>query len=41
MAKEGLSEYLKRKNRDLEKLLDYADICRVKPLLQTWLNAML
>jgi predicted transcriptional regulator of viral defense system len=40
-AKEGLSEYLKRKNRNLEKLLKYAEICRVKPLLQTWLNAMI
>ncbi len=41
MAKEGLSEYLKRKTRNLEKLLDYAEICRVKPLLQIWLNAMI
>lgn len=40
IAKEGLSEYLKLKDRDLEKLLDYAEICRVKPLMQTWLNAM-
>jgi len=40
-AKEGLSEYLKRKNRNLEKLLKYAEICRVKPLLQIWLNAMI
>lgn len=41
VAKEGLSEYIKRKDRDLEKLLKYAEICRVKPLLQTWLNVML
>lgn len=41
IAKEGLSEYLKRKDRDLEKLLEYAEICRVKPLIQTWLNAMI
>ena len=40
VAKEGLSEYLKRKNRNLEKLMEYAEICRVKPLLQTWLNVM-
>ena len=40
VTKEGLSEYLKRKNRNLEKLLEYAEICRVKPLLQTWLNVM-
>ena len=41
IAKESLSEYLKRKNRDLEKLIKYAEICRVKPLIQTWLNAMI
>lgn len=40
-AKEGLSEYLKRKDRDLERLIEYAEICRVKPLLETWLNAMI
>jgi len=40
IAKEGLSEYLKRKNRNLEKLLKYSEICRVKPLLQIWLNAL-
>ncbi|MGC9125491.1 MAG: type IV toxin-antitoxin system AbiEi family antitoxin domain-containing protein [Caldisericaceae bacterium] len=40
IAKEGLKEYLKRKNRNLEKLLDYAEICRVKPLLQEWLNVL-
>ncbi|MEK7448935.1 MAG: type IV toxin-antitoxin system AbiEi family antitoxin domain-containing protein [Planctomycetota bacterium] len=39
-VKEGLSEYLNRKDRDLEKLLKYAEICRVKPLVQTWLNAL-
>jgi predicted transcriptional regulator of viral defense system len=41
IAKEGLSEYLKRKNRNLERLLEYAEICRIKSLLQTWLNAMI
>ena len=39
MAKEGLSEYLKGKDRNLEKLLEYAAICRIKPLLETWLYA--
>jgi len=38
VAKEGLTEYLKRKNRNLEKLLEYAEVCRVRPLLQEWLN---
>lgn len=41
ITKEGLSEYLKRKDRSLEKLFEYAEICRIKPLLQTWLNAMI
>lgn len=41
MAKEGLFEYLKGKDRNLEKLLEYAEICRIKPLLETWLNAMI
>jgi hypothetical protein len=41
IAKEGLSEYLRCKDRTLEKLLEYAEICRIKPLLQTWLNAIM
>ncbi len=41
IAKEGLSEYLKQKNRNIEKLLKYAQICRIKPLIQTWLDAIL
>jgi len=40
VAKEGLSEYLKRGDRNLEKLLEYAEICRVKKLLETWLHAL-
>jgi len=41
IAKEGLSEYLKRKDRNLEKLLEYAEICRVKALMEIWVNAMI
>ena len=41
IAKEGLSEYLKRKDRNLEKLLEYAEICRVKALMEIWINAMI
>lgn len=41
VAKEGLSEYLKLRNRNLEKLFEYAEICRVKRLLETWINAMI
>ena len=40
VAKEGLSEYLKHGDRNLEKVLEYAKICRVKKLLETWLNAL-
>ena len=40
VAKEGLSEYLKLKNSNVDKLLEYAAICRVKPMLDTWLRAM-
>ena len=41
VAKEGLSEYLKHRDRNLEDLLKYAEICRVKSLLKTWINAMI
>ena len=41
IAKEGLSEYLKRKDRNLEKLLEYAEICRVRALMEIWVNAMI
>jgi predicted transcriptional regulator of viral defense system len=40
VAKEALSEYLKRKNRDLEKLMKYAEICRVQSIMKTWLNVI-
>jgi len=39
--KEGLKEYLKLKDRNLEKLMEYADICRVKPIVTMWLNALI
>ena len=41
IAKEGLSEYLKRKDRNLERLFKYAEICRVKKLMEIWVNAMI
>jgi predicted transcriptional regulator of viral defense system len=40
IAKEGLAGYLRRKDRSLEKLLEYAEICRIKSLMQTWLDAL-
>ena len=39
-AKEGLTRYLKLKNRNIEKLLQFAQVCRVRPLVETWLNAL-
>ncbi|MBE3092969.1 MAG: type IV toxin-antitoxin system AbiEi family antitoxin domain-containing protein [Chloroflexi bacterium] len=41
IAKEGLSEYLKLKDRNLERLFEYAEICRVKKLMEIWVNAMI
>jgi len=41
IAKEVLSEYLKRKDRNLERLFEYAEICRVKKLMEIWVNAMI
>jgi predicted transcriptional regulator of viral defense system len=41
MVKEGLAEYLKRKDRNLEELMECARICRVHLLLHTWLTAIL
>ncbi|MFZ3386592.1 MAG: type IV toxin-antitoxin system AbiEi family antitoxin domain-containing protein [Candidatus Hydromicrobium sp.] len=41
IAKEGLSGYLKRKGRNLEKLLEYAEICRAKALMEIWIKAMI
>ena len=39
IAKEALSEYLKRKDRDLEKLMKYAKICRVESIMKIWISA--
>lgn len=41
IAKEGLQEYLKLKDRDIPKLLKYAEICRVKAVMRPYLDAML
>ncbi len=40
IAREGLMEYLKMKNRNIEKLLKYAEICRVKSVITPWLQAL-
>ncbi|MFO7929321.1 MAG: type IV toxin-antitoxin system AbiEi family antitoxin domain-containing protein [Candidatus Humimicrobiaceae bacterium] len=41
IAKEALSNYLKKKDRDLESLLKYAEICRVKSIMEIWIKAMI
>jgi predicted transcriptional regulator of viral defense system len=41
IVKEGLTEYLKWKKRDISKLLKYAEICRIKSSLEDWLMAMI
>jgi predicted transcriptional regulator of viral defense system len=40
VAKESIREYLRLKNRDIVKLLKTAEICRVKHLIDPWLNAL-
>ena len=40
IAKESLREYLRLKNRNIVKLLEVAKICRVKPIIEQWLNAL-
>jgi len=37
---EGLKEYLKRRNRDLHKLLKYAEVCRVKAIVSQYVKAI-
>ena len=39
-AKEGLAKYLKLKSRNIEELLQMAQVCHVKSLVVTWLNAL-
>ena len=40
LAREGLKEYLKLKDRNLSKLSRYAEICRVKTIMNNWLDAL-
>ncbi len=41
LALEGLKNYLKRKDADINKLREYAKICQVKTILFPYLTAML
>ena len=40
IALEALRDYLERPDRDLDKLVEYAEICRVADRLQTYLEAL-
>lgn len=40
LAREGLREYLKLKERDLDRLSRYAEVCRVKTVMNTWLDIL-
>ena len=40
LALEGLREYLKRRNRDLHKLMKYAEVCRVKATVSQYVKAI-
>lgn len=41
ITKEALYEYLKNTNRNLELLMKYAEICRIKPVLKNYLEVLL
>ncbi len=40
LALEGLKEYLKRRNRDLNKLMKFAEVCRVKGTVSQYVKAI-
>lgn len=40
IALEGLKEYLKRRNRDLNKLMKFAQVCRVKGIVPQYVKAI-
>lgn len=41
IAKEALKEYIKRKDRNLNKLLQTAEKCKVKNIIESWLTALI
>ena len=41
IAKEALKEYIRRKDCDINKLLQMAQKCKVKKIIQEWLTALL
>jgi predicted transcriptional regulator of viral defense system len=41
IVKEGINEYLRRKDKDLNKLMMYAEVCRVQKILKEYLEVLL
>ena len=41
IVKEALREYLKNSNRNLELLMEYAEICKVTTVLKNYLEVMI
>lgn len=40
LALEGLKEYLRRRNRDLNRLMNFAEVCRVKGIVSQYVKAI-
>jgi hypothetical protein len=40
LAIEGLKEYLKRRNRDINKLMTFAKICRAEGVVSQYVKAI-
>lgn len=40
IVKEGITEYIKRKDKDLNKLMKYAEACRVQKILKEYLEVL-
>ena len=41
IVKEGIKEYLKRKDKDLNKLMKYAEVCRVQKTIKEYLEVLI
>lgn len=41
IVKEGINEYLKRKDKDFNKLMKYAEVCRVQKILKEYLEVLI
>ncbi len=38
--KEAINEYIKRKDRNFNKLMKYAEVCRVQKILKQYLEVL-